>query len=117
MKKTTLAAEKKRSTGTGLMHSIMLALSNQGHFVDRYTVGLFWTKDGRPVKVGTAGFSDLFGHRKGDARAFYFEVKDGTGRASKEQKAFLAAMQSRGAIAGVVRSVDEAIALIDQNQI
>jgi len=32
-----------------LMRSIMLALSGAGHFVFRCNVGLFYTKDGRPV--------------------------------------------------------------------
>jgi len=92
-----------------LMRSIMVALSEDGHFVARANVGLFFTKDGRPVHAGLpVGFSDLFGHRAGDARAFYLEVKTPTGRVSPQQLAFIAAMQRRGALAGVVRSVDEA---------
>lgn len=98
-----------RSTGTELMRQIMLALSADGHFVDRYTVGLFFTKDGRPVKVGTVGFSDLFGYRQADARAFFLEVKDGSGRTTREQRTFLDAMRRRGAIAATVRSVEEAL--------
>ena len=92
-----------------LMRSIMVALSQDGHCVFRANVGLFFTADGRPVKTGLpSGFSDLFGHRAGDARAFYLEVKTPTGRASPQQLAFIAAMQKRGALAGVVRSVEEA---------
>jgi hypothetical protein len=96
-----------------LMRSIMVALSEDGHFVARANVGLFFTKDGRPVHAGLpVGFSDLFGHRAGDARAFYLEVKTPTGRVSPQQQAFIAAMQRRGALAGVVRSVDEARAVL-----
>ena len=96
-----------------LMRSIMVALSEDGHFVARANVGLFFTKDGRPVHAGLpVGFSDLFGHRAGDARAFYLEVKTPTGRVSPQQLAFIAAMQRRGALAGVVRSVDEARAVL-----
>src|SRR6478752_1756860 len=102
----------QRSTGTGLMNQIMLALSADGHFVDRYQVGLFLTLDGRPIKVGTKGVSDLIGFRKGDCRALYLEVKDGTGRPTKEQRAFLEAMRKRGAIAASVRSVEEARAAV-----
>jgi hypothetical protein len=95
------------------MRSIMVALSEDGHFVARANVGLFFTKDGRPVHAGLpVGFSDLFGHRAGDARAFYLEVKTPTGRATPQQLAFIAAMQRRGALAGVVRSVDEARAVL-----
>lgn len=95
------------------MRAIMVALSEDGHFVARANVGLFFTKDGRPVRSGLpVGFSDLFGHRAGDARAFYLEVKTPTGRASPQQLAFIAAMQKRGALAGVVRSVEEALAVV-----
>lgn len=104
---------KTKSTGTTLMNSVMLALSEAGHFVARYQVGLFYTRDGRPIQIGITGGSDLWGHRQGDARAFYIECKDGAGRPTKEQTAFLAAMRSRGAIAGIARSVDEALALLD----
>jgi hypothetical protein len=96
-------------TEADLMRQIMVALSADGHFVARANVGLFFTAYGRPVKTGLPkGFSDLFGHRASDARAFYFEVKTTTGRASKEQLAFIAAMKKRGALAAIVRSVEDA---------
>lgn len=96
------------------MRQIMLALSQQGHAVFRANVGTFFTADGRPVKTGLpVGFSDLFGFRAGDARAYFFEVKTATGRVSPAQVAFIAAMQQRGAIAGVVRSVEDALAMLD----
>ena len=92
-----------------LMRAVMVALSEDGHFVARANVGLFFTKDGRPVRSGLpVGFSDLFGFRRGDARFFALEIKTPTGRVSPEQLAFIAAMQKRGALAGVVRSVEEA---------
>lgn len=96
-------------TEADLMRSIMIALSEDGHAVFRANVGQFFTKDGRPIRTGLPpGFSDLFGFRAGDARAFFLEVKTPTGRVSKEQAAFLSAMERRGAIASVVRSVDDA---------
>lgn len=98
---------------TDLMHEIMLALSQAGHACFRGNVGLYFTRDGRPVRTGLpVGFSDLFGHRAGDARAYYFEVKTATGKLRPEQKAFLDAMKNRGALAGVVRSVADALNLI-----
>ena len=100
-------------TEADLMRSIMIALSNDGHFVARANVGLFFTKDGRPVSTGLPrGFADLFGNRRGDAKAFYLEVKTATGRVSPEQHAFIHAMQVRGAIAGVVRSIEDAQKLL-----
>lgn len=92
-----------------LMRSIMAALSADGHFVFRCNVGRFRMADGRWFDTGLPpGFSDIAGHRAGDARAFYLEVKTPAGRASPQQLAFIAAMQKRGALAGVVRSVEEA---------
>lgn len=96
-------------TEADLMRTIMVELSADGHFVARANVGLFFTEDGRPIKTGLPkGFSDLFGHRQADCRAFYLEVKTATGRPTKEQLAFIAAMQKRGALAGIVRSVEDA---------
>ena len=92
-----------------IMRSIMVALSADGHFVARANVGLFFTAEGRPIKTGLPkGFSDLFGHRAPDCRAFYLEVKTPKGRPSPEQLAFIAAMKNRGAIAAIVRSVEDA---------
>ena len=96
-----------------LMRSIMLALSGAGHFVFRCNVGLFYTRDGRPVMTGLpTGFSDLAGHRAGDARAFYIEVKSPNGHVSPEQRDFLNAMQKRGALSGVARSVSDALDIV-----
>lgn len=96
-----------------IMRSIMIALSADGHFVARANVGAFFTKDGRHVTTGLPkGFSDLFGHRAVDCKAFYLEVKRPGGRVTLEQTAFLTAMQARGAIAGIVRSVADARELI-----
>ena len=92
-----------------LMRQILVALSEDGHFAYRCNVGRFKMADGRWFDTGLPpGFSDIAGHRAGDARAFYLEVKTPTGRATPQQLAFIAAMQKRGALAGVVRSVDEA---------
>ena len=87
----------------------MVALSEDGHFAYRCNVGRFKMADGRWFDTGLPpGFSDIAGHRAGDARAFYLEVKTPTGRASPQQVAFIAAMRARGAIAAVVRSVEDA---------
>jgi hypothetical protein len=100
-------------TEPDLMRTIMIALSEAGHACFRANVGQFFTKDGRPVRTGLpVGFSDLFGFRAHDQRAFFLEVKTATGRATREQLAFLEAMRARGALAGVVRSVEDAFHLL-----
>lgn len=91
------------------MHTIMLALSEAGHTVFRANVGTFRTQDGRWFDTGLPkGFSDLFGFTSA-GKPFFFEVKTSTGRVRPEQQQFLEAMNERGAIACVVRSVDEAL--------
>lgn len=91
------------------MRNIQLALSEAGHTVFRANVGRFRTQDGRWFDTGLpAGFSDLFGFTQ-SGRPFFMEIKTATGRVSPEQHQFLDAMRKRGAIAGVVRCVDDAL--------
>ena len=95
------------------MHAIMLALAERGHAVFRANVGLFFTKDGRPVHAGLpVGFSDLFGHRP-DGQAWYLEIKTDTGRVRPQQAAFIEAMRQSGARAGIARSIADAITIIE----
>ena len=92
-----------------IMRQILVALSEDGHFAYRCNVGRFKMANGRWFDTGLpTGFSDIAGHRASDARAFYLEVKTTTGRASKEQLAFIEAMKKRGALAAIVRSVQDA---------
>lgn len=97
---------------TDIMNQIRVALSPYCA-VFRMNVGLCFTKDGRPMRTGVpVGFSDLFGHRKSDGRAFYIEVKTRTGRASAAQLRFLEQMAADGAIAGICRSPEDAMNLL-----
>ncbi|WP_205029919.1 VRR-NUC domain-containing protein, partial [Streptococcus porcinus] len=59
------------------------------------------------------GYCDLSGFRKGDAKAFFIEVKNETGKLRPEQKIFIENMQRRGALAGVARSVEDALEIIN----
>jgi hypothetical protein len=95
------------------MHAIMLALAERGHTVFRANVGLFFTKDGRPVHAGLpVGFSDLFGHRP-DGQAWSLEIKTDIGRVRPQQAAFVEAMRKSGARAGIARSIADAITIIE----
>ena len=70
--------------------------------------------DGRYFNTGVPkGFSDLFGFRKSDGRSVFIEVKTQKGRPTQEQKHFLEMMRKAGAIAGVCRSAEDAVSLVE----
>lgn len=80
--------------------------------------------DARPLRAGlTTGSSDIIGFttvvvtpEMVGARVAIFtapEVKDGTGRPSKDQTNFLDHVRRGGGFAGVVRSEAEAVALVE----
>lgn len=95
-----------------LMNHIRLALSHKC-ILFRVNVGSGRTYDGRHFDTGVpAGFSDLFGVRTADGKAVFIEVKTRSGRVSGKQQDFLTAMKKSGAIAGVCRSVEDALELI-----
>ena len=72
--------------------------------------------------VASPGGSDLIGYRQvvigpehvGQTVAVFaaVEVKTNTGRATRDQQAFVKHVQAAGGIAGIARSVDEARALL-----
>ena len=81
----------------------------------RINVGKLRTPDGRFITTGVPkGFSDLFGFRKSDGKAIFIEVKTLKGKPTQEQMHFLDTMQKNGAIAGICRSVQDAINLIKE---
>jgi len=118
-------------TEGGEMRRGMVELSKDGHTIFRANVGTGWASSAPPIKATRPmqvmlmpgdvllraarpfssglppGFGDTFGFTY-DVRPFFIEWKSASGRLRPEQKAFIAAMQARGALAGVARSVDEA---------
>ena len=102
----------------------------------RANVGQAWTGDAqrlpdgsilirnpRPFTTGLPpGFSDLFGQKKevitpamvGQTfgRFFALEMKDERGRVSEKQAAFLQAIKANGGLAGVARSVNDALEVL-----
>jgi hypothetical protein len=96
-----------------IQNSIRLKLSELGYAVFRANVGKFQTKDGRWFDTGLPkGFSDLFAIKNG--KIYFLEVKTPTGKPTAEQLNFLAVMRDRyGCITGIVRSVEEAVKLVD----
>lgn len=96
-----------------IQNEIRLALSDKC-VIFRINVGVMKTPDGRYFDTGVPkGFSDLFGFRKSDGRAVFIEVKTAKGRASPEQQRFIRQMTDYGVIAGICRSAEDALNLIN----
>jgi hypothetical protein len=102
------------TTESLIQNQIRVALSKAGHTVFRINVGKVKMQNGRWFETGAPkGFSDLFGFRP-DGRIFFIEVKNETGKLRPEQKKFIGNMQSRGALAGVARSVEDAMRIVEE---
>ena len=65
----------------------------------------------RPIKGLPEGFSDLV--YVGENNIAFIETKNATGKARKQQEIFLNRMRELGHKAGIARSVDEALQLIN----
>jgi hypothetical protein len=89
----------------------------------RNNTGTLRDQHGRPVQFGLAkGSSDLIGWTTrtitadmvGQRLAVFtsIEVKSATGRLRPEQQQWLDAVQAAGGIAGVARSVDDALRIV-----
>ena len=100
---------------TVLMREIMVALCQAGCFVLRTNSGVYYDSKGNRVRVGFKGLSDLIGYRP-DGKFFALEVKTPAGRASKEQYEFIENCWRGGAIAGFVRSVNDALRVVMESE-
>lgn len=114
---------------SNIQNGIRLKLSTlKNNLMLRYTVGTFMTMDGRTVKVGQKGVSDLIGvishtvtpEDVGKTIGIFCametkQVKDGTAKDRKEQQGrFLSLVNALGGIAGIVRSDEDAIAMVSE---
>jgi len=107
-----------------IQNSIMLALSEAGCTVWRQNTGLAWVgdptmlsngdvilKNPRRLHVGLCkGSSDIIGMHHGQFMAV--EVKAKGGRVTDDQSRFISIVNERGGVAGVARSVGDALAII-----
>ena len=100
---------------TRLRNEIIIAVSDVARLYP-YTVGKFYTADGRIIKIGINGFADLFGFRLSDGKFIVLEIKQPNGKRSPEQIKFGNAMSKQNVIYGVAHNIDEAIKIIlDKN--
>ena len=102
------------TTESLIQNQVRVGLSKAGHTVFRANVGKVRTADGRYFDTGLPkGFPDLFGFRP-DGRIFFIEVKKETGKVRPEQKIFIENIRKRGALAGVARSVADAMEIVNE---
>lgn len=101
------------TTESLIQNQIRVGLSKAGHAVFRVNVGKVKMQNGRWFETGVPkGFSDLFGFRP-DGRIFFIEVKNEVGKLRPEQKIFIEQMRKRGALAGVAKSVEDAMEIVN----
>jgi hypothetical protein len=108
-------------TETNLMKSIMAAISKPGTRVFRNNCGAYKDATGRFIRYGVAnpGGADLIGWRSititpdmvGKPVAVFtaVEVKGPKTRISPEQQNFIDRVRSAGGLAGIARSVEDAM--------
>ena len=113
---------------TAIQNAILIALSQAGCTVWRNETAGAWVgrtihrdqstitlAEPRMIKAGLCvGSADIVGVASG-GRFLAIEVKTATGRTTKEQDNFLQAVRNAGGLAGVARSVDEALAIVSGN--
>ena len=100
-----------------IQNEIRLALANHNCLVFRTNVGKVQMKDGRWFDTGLPrGFSDLMGARLSDGKIFFIEVKNKNGRVREDQVKFINSMKSYGLIAGIARSVEDAIKIVGEEE-
>lgn len=98
-----------------IQNEIRVGLSKAGHMVFRTNVGKVRMMDGRWFDTGLPkGHPDLYGFRS-DGQIFYIEVKNEKGRVRPEQKKFIEVVKNRGAKAGVARSLEEALEIVNES--
>lgn len=91
---------------TEIQNDIRVALSELG-IVRRNNVGTFITPYGAPIAIGLPGESDLTLFGAG-GKTVFIEIKTKSGRQSKQQKRFQAAVERLGYDYVIMRSVDDA---------
>jgi hypothetical protein len=109
-----------------IQQEIRLAISHGDTKVFRNNTGTLRDQHGRPVQFGLCkGSADLIGWRTvtvtpemvGQRIAVFLsiEVKTPTGRPRPEQQQWLDVVQAAGGIAGVARSVEDALRIVTEH--
>lgn len=104
-----------RESESSLMHRIMIAVSTCGALVWRNHVGRGRHASGNYVAMGLGvGSADIVGLVPPFGRWLAIEVKAPKGVVSPEQTRWLELVRRWGGVAGVARSVEDALALVNE---
>jgi len=108
-----LAEIRLLSTGPVRLFRQQTGMAWTGDVVSR-TATTITLRDYRPFRSGFTGLADLTGWVTRDGVAVFtaLELKAGRRRATEEQAKFLDAVRAAGGVAGVCRSVSEAVELL-----
>lgn len=98
---------------TRLQAQVLVELTKRGCRVYNHTVGVFYTRTGDRIRIGTPGEADIWGVAPG-GRAIFLELKMPGKKPRQNQLDFLAAMKSMGAISGWCTSVEEAVRIVEE---
>jgi hypothetical protein len=118
-------------TEKNIQNEIRLYLSKRGAMSLRYQVGLFYSPQGDPVRIGEVGVSDLIccvpvtitadmvGKRIGVFAAIETKkINDNTDKKRKEAQAkFINRIKALGGFAGIARSVNDVENLTNQSPV
>lgn len=108
-----MSVGKNDKTEHDIQNEIRMAFAQIGILCFRANVGRVKMKDGRWFDTGLPkGFCDLFGFRE-DGQIFFIEVKNKNGKPRDEQVKFINLVKSKGALAGIARSVEDAMEIIN----
>lgn len=108
--------QRSSQSEANIQRLIMLALSEAGCLIWRNNTGAYTDpRSGFYIRygVGGAGGADLLGLTP-DGRFLAVEVKSTKGRVSKNQQFFIDAVNKNNGIAGVCRSAQDALDLINK---
>lgn len=94
-----------------LVNQILAYLTLSGHYVWRQNTGAMTTKEGRFVRFGHKGISDIIGVAK-DGRMIAVECKIKPNKPTIFQSDFINEVKDRGGYAGVAYDLDDVINLM-----
>jgi hypothetical protein len=95
-----------------ILNAVLVALSAlPGCMVWRENSGVGRTQSGAYLRAGVAGIADIMGVYHG--RAIAIECKTERGKQSRQQMRFQVAFSQAGGLYAVVRSADEALAMVE----